>query len=60
MSMTNCPKCYGEMVPGKAIEPYTEANVRYISDRMINTDTMKLIDVLKCQLCGHSTTIHRS
>ena len=51
----NCPKCGTEMRLGKAIKPDTEANALYIAPQpMINADTLELISVLKCPVCGYS------
>ena len=51
----NCPKCNTEMKLGKAIKPnrYDDAIVIFPTP-MINSETIQLIDVLKCSDCGHS------
>ena len=54
----NCPKCGTEMLLGTAIKPNTEANALYvIQPQLLNSETLKLIDVLKCPACGHSEEI---
>lgn len=51
-----CPKCNVEMVPGKAIEPKIRersCRVAYI-DPTLSPGEVKIIDCLKCPMCGHS------
>lgn len=51
----HCPRCNIEMKWGIAISPDMEANALYIHrPPMINTETLELIDVLKCPKCGYS------
>lgn len=50
-----CLKCGIEMLPGIAIKTNTEVNALYIiCQPMINAETLELIDVLKCPMCGYS------
>jgi Zn-finger nucleic acid-binding protein len=50
-----CPRCDIEMVPGQAIQPDRKSNVLYIAEPpMINFQTLRLIEVLKCPQCGYS------
>ena len=54
-----CPKCGTEMLLGKAIKPDMEANALYICrPPMINSETLELINVLKCPVCGHSEELN--
>jgi len=51
----NCPKCGTEMKLGRAIDPIEESNCHYFAPQpLINSETLRLIDVLKCPKCGHS------
>jgi len=60
----NCPKCKTEMKLGKAIQPDMEpADTRawgyHFDPPMINSETLQLIDVLKCPSCGHSDNMRQ-
>jgi len=40
---------------GRAIDPIEESNCHYFAPQpLINSETLRLIDVLKCPKCGHS------
>lgn len=50
-----CPKCEIELVDGIAIKPDMVKNAFYcIRPPMINAETLRLINVLKCPKCGYS------
>lgn len=51
-----CPKCKIEMQLGIAIDtgPYGHNCILCTSPALINKDTLKIVDVLKCPKCGHS------
>jgi ssDNA-binding Zn-finger/Zn-ribbon topoisomerase 1 len=52
-----CPRCDIPMILGKAIKPEEEYNCRYlVQQEPINSDTLEIIDVMKCPKCGHSET----
>jgi predicted RNA-binding Zn-ribbon protein involved in translation (DUF1610 family) len=51
-----CPKCDEKMEWGIAIHPGYEEDARYIMPQtfILNSETIKIIDVLKCPKCGFS------
>lgn len=52
----DCPKCKAELVQGIAINPVRDYNNRYViaNNRFSTYKTLKIINVLKCPLCGYS------
>lgn len=56
---TKCPKCKTEMVVGQAIEARSTDNVcTGFGVPMLNKDTLRLIECLKCPECGHSDDLN--
>lgn len=51
-----CPKCDATMEKGIAIDSVDSGRCRYLVqfDQTITSETLRLIDVLKCPKCGHS------
>ncbi len=49
-----CPKCKITMNSGKAIESKLESCCLGCGCKILNSDTLKIIDCWKCSKCGHS------
>ena len=51
-----CPRCNVEMTKGMAIETYNGPPYRSITffQHVIDHETLKLIECLKCPKCGYS------
>ncbi len=64
INFLNCPRqpqCDGKMLLGIAIESYRYPGERscFYVHRLITNDDLVLIDVLKCNKCGHSELIKK-
>lgn len=54
-----CPKCPGNMLPGKALENILTGSPDFIGGEAVTmspSGRAKLVDCLKCERCGFSVT----
>jgi hypothetical protein len=57
--MSPCPRCCGEMKPGKAIEQTWHGEPEWPGDTLCTMSPSgpgRLIDCLKCEKCGFSVS----